>query len=150
MQAKVCSSLTFPGHRFGVRSSAPHLVDQAIDVANALKAAKHLCVFTGAGISTSTGIPDFRGPNGVWTLKAQGKTPTSRTRMEAAIPSYTHMALKALFEHFEATGRRCYLMSGNTDGLHRKSGMAHHGLSEFHGCCNVEYCGKCSREVRLL
>ncbi|XP_010416744.1 PREDICTED: NAD-dependent protein deacetylase SRT1-like isoform X2 [Camelina sativa] len=55
-----------------------------------IQKSKHLVVFTGAGISTSCGIPDFRGPKGIWTLQ-KASLPFHR-----AMPSMTHMALVEL------------------------------------------------------
>ncbi|KAJ0843805.1 putative 3-isopropylmalate dehydrogenase [Helianthus annuus] len=58
---------------------------------------KHLVAFTGAGISTSCGIPDFRGPKGVWTLQREGKgVPKASLPFHRAVPSATHMALVEL------------------------------------------------------
>ena len=90
---------------------------------------KHLVAFTGAGISTSASIPDFRGPNGVWTLKAQGKKPKSRISFDDAIPTPCHMALKELQEQ----GILKYVVSQNVDGMHRRSGIRKECISELHG-----------------
>jgi NAD-dependent SIR2 family protein deacetylase len=54
--------------------------------------------------------------SGVWTLKAQGKKPTMKVALTAATPTYTHMALAALYE---AELLR-YVVSTNCDGLHRR------------------------------
>lgn len=79
------------------------------------------CVlFTGAGISTSAGIPDFRGPKGVWTLKAKGKHAVSKVDASKANPTPTHMACKALLD----CGIVSHVVSQNVDGIHRRSGMA--------------------------
>ena len=56
-----------------------------------------IIVHTGAGISTSTGIPDFRGPKGIWTLQKAGEElPTSSVPFPLASPSPSHMVLVAL------------------------------------------------------
>lgn len=84
-----------------------------------IRTARHLIVFTGAGISTAAGIPDFRGPQGVWTLRARGEEPSFRTSTLQAVPTPTHMSL------VELQGRAVlkYLVSQNCDGLHRRSGI---------------------------
>lgn len=49
------------------------LIQHGKKLANMIRDAKHFVAFTGAGISTACGIPDFRSPNGVWTLQAKEK-----------------------------------------------------------------------------
>ena len=90
---------------------------------------KHLVVFTGAGISTSASIPDYRGPNGVWTLKAQGKKPKAGRSFDDAIPTPCHMTLKELQDRDLLK----YVVSQNVDGLHRRSGILKERISELHG-----------------
>jgi len=74
---------------------------------------------TGAGVSTSAGIPDFRGPKGVWTLEEKGITPQMETTFDDARPSLTHMALVKLVEENVVQ----HVVSQNVDGLHIKSGI---------------------------
>ena len=92
-----------------------------------MKEAKHLVVHTGAGISTASGIPDFRGPKGVWTLEAKGIKPEFSTSFEDAVPSKTHMALFGLVEK----GIVKHVISQNVDGLHLRSGMQRSALHFF-------------------
>ncbi|KAM0195634.1 hypothetical protein ACHAPI_006183 [Fusarium lateritium] len=103
------------------RRDAPEIIDQQADELVALiKKSKHCIVFTGAGVSTSAGIPDFRGPEGAWTLRAQGRVRTGKaTSTLQAIPTPTHMALVKLQDQ----GLLKYLVSQNCDGLHRRSGI---------------------------
>ncbi|KAH7942253.1 hypothetical protein HPB49_022306 [Dermacentor silvarum] len=69
------------------------LEDKIARLADWMQASKHIVVITGAGISTSAGIPDFRGPRGVWTLEQQGEKPQVNISFDDAVPTPTHMAL---------------------------------------------------------
>ncbi len=105
----------------------PELAETSVDLdrkarqlADLIRKSKHFIVFTGAGVSTSAGIPDFRGPDGQWTLQAQGRQRTTATVTTLqAIPTATHMALVEL----QNRGLMTYLVSQNCDGLHRRSGI---------------------------
>lgn len=104
--------------------------------------AKKVVVHTGAGISTSAGIPDFRGPKGVWTLEEKGEKPNVNISFSDAIPTKTHLALKALVQHNYVH----YVVTQNIDGLHLRSGLSRQYLSEMHGNMFLEQCPKCKRQ----
>ncbi|TVY82120.1 NAD-dependent protein deacetylase SRT1 [Lachnellula suecica] len=108
-----------------------------------IKKSKHFIAFTGAGVSTSAGIPDFRGPEGNWTLRAQGRERGGEpVNTLQAIPTPRHMALVAL----QNRGILKYLVSQNCDGLHRRSGILPNKISELHGNTNREICKDCGKE----
>lgn len=102
---------------------------------------KHVLCHTGAGISTSAGIPDFRGPNGVWTLEKKGLKPDINISFDNAEPTITHRCLKKLTE----TNHVKYIITQNIDGLHLKSGIPRDSISELHGNMFVEKCNTCDR-----
>ncbi|WYZ33979.1 hypothetical protein EsH8_I_000255 [Colletotrichum jinshuiense] len=126
------------------RRESPSAVDaKAQELVDQIKRSNHFIAFTGAGISTSAGIPDFRGPDGAWTLRAQRRQRTGKTTSTLqAIPTKTHMALVEL----QNKGILKYLVSQNCDGLHRKSGILPDMISELHGNSNREYCKDCGKE----
>ncbi|KAG4920694.1 hypothetical protein JHK82_049643 [Glycine max] len=121
-----------------------HVLREKIDqLAIMIKKSKHLVVFTGAGISTSCGIPDFRGPKGIWTLQREGKAlPEASLPFHRAAPSMTHMALVEL----EKAGILKFVISQNVDGLHLRSGIPREKLAELHGNSFMETCPSCGEE----
>jgi len=110
-------------------------------IAQALKNSKHTVIYTGAGVSTSVKIPDYRGPQGVWTLRNKGTLPEGK-ELSQALPTYTHYAIRELVQ----SGLVQYIVSTNLDGLHRRSGLTASEISELHGNCYREICATCSRE----
>ncbi|CAL1288296.1 unnamed protein product [Larinioides sclopetarius] len=120
----------------------PSSLDEKIEkLAQMIKDAKHVVVHTGAGISTSAGIPDFRGPKGVWTLEKEGLKPTINVSFNEAKPTATHMALIALLNR----GLIHFLVSQNVDGLHLRSGFPPDKLAELHGNMFLDKCNHCER-----
>ncbi|CAG9466603.1 unnamed protein product [Pedinophyceae sp. YPF-701] len=122
--------------------SQEELEAHAKEVARLIRESRSTVAFTGAGISTACGIPDFRGPNGIWTLQQQGKPlPKCAVTFEFAKPSLTHMALLGLMR----AGKLDYLVSQNVDGMHLRSGVDRARLAELHGNVFSERCPKCER-----
>lgn len=115
--------------------------------------AERVVVFTGAGISTESGIPDFRSPSGLWTrmkpIMFQDFVRSREIRREAwkrrfggedtiaaAEPNAGHRAVARLV----AAGKVCDVVTQNIDGLHQRAGVPEDRLIEIHG--TVRYC-KC-------
>jgi NAD-dependent deacetylase len=123
-----------------------------------------IAVLTGAGISTESGIPDFRGPNGVWTrnpaaekastLSAYLGDPELRKRAWqlrltspafAAEPNAGHLALVEL----ERRGLLHTLVTQNTDGLHLAAGHDPERVVEIHGCNRRVVCWDCGEKAPM-
>ncbi|CAH0725022.1 unnamed protein product, partial [Brenthis ino] len=120
-----------------------HKLDEKCSIlAKLISDSKYIVVHTGAGISTSAGIPDFRGPNGVWTLEKKGKKPNINVSFVDAKPTKTHMILKKLVE----CNKVQYIVSQNIDGLHLKSGLPRKYLAELHGNMFIDECNLCKRQ----
>jgi len=123
-----------------------------------LKASNHMLIFTGAGISTGSGIPDFRGPDGVWKRR-QPVYYHDFMRSEAARiehwdyklegwpafrdakPNATHNAIFQL----ERAGKVQAIVTQNIDGLHSRAGTSADKLVELHGTNSLVECQTCGR-----
>jgi NAD-dependent deacetylase len=124
-----------------------------------LRDAQRVVVLTGAGISTDSGIPDFRGPEGLWTknpeaektatLSSYVSDPELRQRnwqrlaegsmWEGKTPNSGHRALVDL----ERQGKLHLLITQNVDGLHRAAGTSEERLVEIHGTTSKVRCLEC-------
>lgn len=123
-----------------------------------LTAASRVTVLTGAGISTDSGIPDYRGPNGVWTrnpevarmstLQDYLADPDVRRRswqsrashpVWTAEPNAGHLALVEL----ERAGRLVAIVTQNIDGLHQRAGSSRDRVVEVHGTVHQVECLGC-------
>ena len=103
---------------------------------------KYLVVFTGAGISTESGLSDFRGPDGVWTRQEKGLPP--KTRPFASVePNAGHRAVVEL----QGLGKLKFLISQNVDNLHLRSGIRPELLAELHGNVAKLRCQRCQTQV---
>ncbi len=126
--------------------------------------AERITVLTGAGISTDSGIPDFRGPQGVWTKNpAAEKTSTLshylndpevrrlswQQRLQspawAAAPNPGHRALVEL----ERQGRLVAVVTQNIDGLHQRAGSDPSLVIEVHGTMHRVVCWDCGDEAPM-
>jgi NAD-dependent deacetylase len=132
--------------------------DRLDEARERLAAAQRVVVLTGAGISTDSGIPDFRGPSGVWTKDPAAEKAShidhyladpelrrrawrSRASSPAldATPNAGHRALVDL----EATGRLACLITQNIDGLHLAAGSDPALVVEVHGTMREVVCLAC-------
>lgn len=114
-------------------------LEQRIDVlARMIVGAQHPVFFTGAGISTESGLPDFRGPDGVWTRRDKGLGPVEFDWAEAR-PNASHTALAEL----QRMGRLDFLISQNVDNLHLESGIDPQLIAELHGNVTMLRCRDC-------
>ena len=121
--------------------------------ARLIEAADRIVLFTGAGISTESGIPDFRSPGGTWTKQkpidfsefmrsdaARRETWRRRFEMEAtlrqAAPNRGHRAVAELVRQGKATS----VITQNIDGLHQDSGIPDERVIELHGNTTYAHC----------
>lgn len=108
--------------------------------ANWIMQSDHIVIFTGAGISTESGLPDFRGPDGVWTRRDKGlPPPKAKVPYDKVKPNPSHLAIVEL----ERLGKVDFLISQNVDGLHVDSGFPLDKLAELHGNKNLMMCIEC-------
>src|SRR2546423_8534006 len=135
------------------------IADEAILTARRfIDEARRIVVLTGAGISTDSGIPDFRGPQGLWTKNPEAEKMATiqhyvadrevrqrawRMRLESPMhnrePNDGHRALVAL----ERRGILDTLITQNVDGLHLKAGSSPQRVIEIHGTTPAAVCLAC-------
>ena len=137
----------------------PQPVDQLRDL---IAAAERIVIFTGAGISTESGIPDFRSPGGIWTrykpiyfddfmASAEARRETWRRKIETdktmtlAEPNRGHMAVSALIGRGKATT----VITQNIDVLHQVSGVDDSQVIELHGNATFAKCLDCDTRMDL-
>jgi NAD+-dependent protein deacetylase sirtuin 6 len=131
------------------------------ELAVLMRESNHTVVLTGAGISTAAGIPDFRGPKGIWTLENKKQQKHKRKRklenayksaesddsacsmdFAAATPTFTHRTITRLVSE----GIVHFAITQNVDGLHRRSGLSRDKHAVLHGCAFTETCQDCKTE----
>jgi NAD-dependent deacetylase len=125
-----------------------------------LRDARRILVFSGAGISTESGIPDFRGPNGVWRTRDPQRYTIQRyvserevrverwqdrlaSRLGEAEPNAAHLAVTRL----QQAGLVPVVVTQNIDGLHQKAGSTN--VIELHGTSAEAMCLECARRMPI-
>jgi len=136
--------------------------DDLTAFAHLIDTADRIALFTGAGISTESGIPDFRSPGGVWTKQtpidfadfirsddARRETWRRRFQMEPtlrrAAPNRGHRAVAELIR----TGLASAVITQNIDGLHQDSGIPDNKVIELHGNTTYAHCLDCSTRYEI-
>ncbi len=131
------------------------LVEEAADI---VASAGKIVVFTGAGISTESGIPDFRSPGGIWTkyqpIMFQDFMASEETRRESwrrgketfhlfadVEPNDAHYAIAEL----ERMGKLDCIVTQNIDNLHQKAGNSSDMVIELHGTAMYVLCMSCGK-----
>jgi NAD-dependent deacetylase len=142
----------------------PALLAQADAARQLVDAAERVVVLTGAGISTDSGIPDFRGPQGVWTKNPEAEKASNiryyladpgvrQARWQQLLtspyrdrePNAGHLALV----HLERRGKLDLLITQNVDGLHHKAGSDPGRIVEIHGNMRQVKCLSCEERAPI-
>ena len=127
-----------------------------------IEKSKKLVFFTGAGISTNSGIPDFRGPKGVWKtatpiyfqdfisskekrIESWEKKFSNELSIDSAKPNIGHLKLAEIMNRKEKT----HLITQNVDNLHQDSGIDNSKITELHGNATYAKCLDCSKKYEL-
>jgi NAD-dependent protein deacetylase/lipoamidase len=132
------------------------------DFAKLIDDAGKIVIFTGAGISTESGIPDFRSPGGVWSkvqpIQFQDFVASQEIRDESwrrrftgedtmgkALPNRGHLAVAKLIQ----TGKATHIITQNVDNLHQNSGVPDEQVIELHGNATYAKCLDCGHPYDL-
>eukprot|EP01064_Diplonema_japonicum_P034082 TRINITY_DN6944_c0_g1_i1.p1 TRINITY_DN6944_c0_g1~~TRINITY_DN6944_c0_g1_i1.p1 ORF type:complete len:286 (+),score=43.67 TRINITY_DN6944_c0_g1_i1:50-907(+) len=121
------------------------LTEKLENLRELIASSKHMVVYTGAGVSTECGLPDYRGKDGVWTKRAKGEK-YDKFDVNNVSTGFTH---KWIAEGVKE-GRVKHVISTNVDNLHVKSGLVRkENLSELHGNLFIGECRGCGKEFKL-
>ena len=132
------------------------------DLSQYIDEANNIVIFTGAGISTESGIPDFRGPQGVWKTNTpiyfQDFIGSEEVRKDSwkrkfsgqdiikkAKPNIGHLAVAEVFNKHESA----YLITQNVDNLHQDAGVPDNKITEIHGNAHYASCLDCGIRYEL-
>jgi NAD-dependent protein deacetylase/lipoamidase len=132
------------------------------DLSKLLEASRRVVVFTGAGISTESGIPDFRSPGGFWSnnqpiyfkdflawedmrREAWRRKLAFEEAFKQALPNRGHRAIA----HLVSEGKVTSVITQNIDGLHQRSGVPDEKVIELHGNSTYAVCLTCARRYDL-
>jgi NAD-dependent deacetylase len=145
-------------------AGAPRAADWTAGVAQWTVGVRNVAVLTGAGISTDSGIPDFRGPSGIWTRDPAAEKmstyqvyvsdPVVRQRSWqarlshpawTAQPNAAHVALAKL----AASAIDTTVITQNIDGLHQRAGTAADRVLELHGTMYAVICVSCQERTPM-
>ncbi|HEY1448326.1 MAG TPA: Sir2 family NAD-dependent protein deacetylase [Caulobacteraceae bacterium] len=138
-------------------------MSDAADLARMIGPAARMVVFTGAGISTESGVPDFRSPGGVWSrmkpIYFQDFVASEEARREAwtraftgaagwtgAKPNGGHYAVARLV----ACGKTTMVITQNVDNLHQDAGTPEDSIIELHGNASYATCLECGLRHELV
>lgn len=136
--------------------------NQMVALARMVSEAERVVIFTGAGISTESGIPDFRSPGGIWTKQAPidfaefmasdtARRETWRRRfamdemLRTAEPNRGHYAVAELVRD----GKVPAVITQNIDGLHQASGVPADQVIELHGNTTFAHCLECDERYEI-
>jgi NAD-dependent deacetylase len=133
-------------------------MSDADTLAALIRNAERILIFTGAGVSTGSGIRDFRGPQGVWKERQPVYFDDFLSSREARIeywdqkleawPSFRDASPNAVHEatvELEQAGKLLLVLTQNIDGLHSKAGTSPERLVEIHGTGSTVECMDCHR-----
>ncbi|MCY4040646.1 MAG: Sir2 family NAD-dependent protein deacetylase [Gammaproteobacteria bacterium] len=137
-------------------------ITEAHELAAMIDAAERVVFFTGAGISTESGVPDFRSPGGIWsTMKpieftdfvnsAEARHESWRRRFDggdrlnSAQPNIGHIAIARLID----SGKASAVITQNVDNLHQTSGVPENKVIELHGNASYASCLTCGKRYEL-
>ncbi|HET7084491.1 MAG TPA: Sir2 family NAD-dependent protein deacetylase [Rhizomicrobium sp.] len=149
--------------RFGETAYArDDALSDAARLAELIRAARRIVIFTGAGMSTESGIPDFRSPGGIWTRMqpiafrdylsdAQARRTSWQRRLEMeetwkqVKPNEGHHAVAELV----AMGKASHVITQNIDALHQASGVPAEQVIELHGNTRHAKCLDCGAPAAI-